>query len=67
MEERMPDAMTWVLCSCRDGMLRILRYDNLMDDWDMTARNRCLRREHVKHWMPLPPGPEAEKELEVNE
>ena len=58
VEDRLPEPMTWVLCACRDGRMRILRYDNIMDDWDLMTRNTCYRREHVKYWMPLPAVPE---------
>lgn len=57
VDERLPEPMTWVLCACRDGQMRILRYDNIMDDWDLMIRNTCYRREHVKCWMPLPEPP----------
>ena len=61
VEDRLPEPMTWVLCACRDGQMRILRYDNIMDDWDLMIRNTCYRREHVKYWMPLPEPPKEEK------
>ena len=60
VEDRLPEPMTWVLCACRDGQMRILRYDNIIDDWDLMIRNTCYRREHVKYWMPLPEPPEEE-------
>lgn len=61
--ERLPEPMTWVLCACRDGQMRILRYDNIMDDWDLMIRNTCYRREHVKYWMPLPEPPKTDDRL----
>lgn len=60
--ERLPEPMTWVLCACRNGQMRILRYDNIMEDWDLMTRNTCYRREHVKYWMPLPEPPEEVEE-----
>jgi hypothetical protein len=60
VEERLPDAMEWVLCAHADGFIEVLRYDHIMDDWDTTVNNRCRSRESVTHWMPLPEPPKGE-------
>lgn len=58
--ERLPEPMKWVLCACRANIIDVLRYDNIMDDWDTTMPNRCMMKGFVTHWMPLPPVPKGE-------
>ena len=61
VSERLPEKMEWVMCACVDGEVNILRYDHIMDDWDLLHRpNRCYRKEYVTHWMPLPEPPKGE-------
>lgn len=61
VEEKMPEPMEWVLCWCFGGLARVLRYDNVADDWDFTVLNGhgyAFTRDTVTHWRPLPEGPE---------
>lgn len=61
VEERLPEPMEWVLCRCRDGRARILRYDHVIDNWDFTVldgHGYAFPREIVTHWRPLPEEPE---------
>lgn len=59
--ERLPEGMDWVLCACKDGDVRILAYDFIMDDWDIQGRpNSCYGKAFVTHWMPLPEPPKGE-------
>ena len=59
--ERLPEEMDWVLCACKDGEVRILAYDFIMDDWDIHGRpNSCYGKAFVTHWMPLPTPPKGE-------
>ena len=59
--ERLPEGMDWVLCACKDGEIRILCYDYIMDDWDIHGRpNSCYAKGFVTHWMPLPEPPKGE-------
>ena len=61
--ERSPDGMDWVLCACKDGEVRMLCYDYIMDDWDIYNRpNSCYAKGFVTHWMPLPEPPEGHSE-----
>lgn len=61
VSERLPEKMEWVMCACVDGEVNILRYDHIMDDWDLFHRpNRCYKKEYVTHWMPLPDVPKGE-------
>ena len=60
VSERLPEEMEWVLCACVDGEAHILRYDYLMDDWDIQHRqNACYGKGFVTHWMPLPTPPKG--------
>ena len=60
--ERLPEEMEWVLCACVDREVHILRYDYLMDDWDIHHRpNACYGRGFVTHWMPLPEPPREDQ------
>ena len=58
--ERLPEGMDWVLCACKDGEVRILCYDYIMDDWDIHGRPTCYGKAFVTHWMPLPEPPKGE-------
>ena len=59
--ERLPEGMDWVACACKDGEIRILCYDYIMDDWDIHDRpNSCYAKGFVTHWMPLPEPPKGE-------
>ena len=61
VSERLPEKMEWVMCACVDGEVIVLRYDHIMDDWDLLHRpNRCYKKEYVTHWMPLPEPPKGE-------
>jgi hypothetical protein len=61
VSERLPEEMDWVLCGCVDGEIHILRYDYLMDDWDIHNRpNSCYGKGFVTHWMPMPQPPKGE-------
>lgn len=60
VEERLPDSMEWVLCAHANGLVEVLRYDHIMDDWDTTVRNCCRCLKSVTHWMPLPTPPKGE-------
>lgn len=57
--ERLPE--DWVLCACVDGVVHILCYDYIMDDWDIWGRpNTCYSKRFVTHWMPLPEPPKGD-------
>ena len=59
--ERLPEDMDWVLCASIDGVVHILRYDYITDDWDVFGRqNTCYRTGFVTHWMPLPEPPKED-------
>lgn len=55
--ERLPEPMEWVLCACRANIIEVLRYDDLMKDWDTPMPNRAYMFGFVTHWMPLPEPP----------
>lgn len=56
--ERMPEPMEDVLCFTVAGTLRVMQYDHIFDDWDISGSpNRCLGKGFVTHWMPLPELP----------
>lgn len=58
--ERMPEQMEWVLAFTRGRRkYQVVRYDNIMDDWDSTIANKGFIKPHVTHWMPLPEPPEV--------
>jgi hypothetical protein len=57
VEEKLPVDKGWVLCACRAGIIEVLKYDKVMDDWDTTMPNRCYMKGFVTHWMPLPEPP----------
>ena len=59
--ERLPEEMEWVMCACIDNSVHILRYDFIMDDWDIHHKpNACYHKSYVTHWMPLPVPPKGE-------
>ena len=35
----------------------MLRYDDLMDEWDSINIYRAYNKDYVTHWMPLPEPP----------
>lgn len=60
VSERLPEPMEWALCRCADKNMRVLRYDNVMDDWDFAVFETHLYAYDdgfVTHWMPLPEPP----------
>lgn len=65
VEEQLPELMEWVLCACKNGEVKVLRYDHIMDDWDFAVirgHGYSLPRDSVTHWMPLPNPPRTEVE-----
>lgn len=63
VKERLPEPMTWVLCLGVDGNMRVLRHDNIMDDWDFAVFDgHCYAYNvgSVTHWMPLPDEPKED-------
>lgn len=60
VEERMPEPMEWVLAFTRGRRkYQVVRYDNIMDDWDSTIANEGFIKPYVTHWMHLPEPPEV--------
>lgn len=58
VSKRLPEEMEWVLCTGVDNEVHILRYDYIMDDWDIHNRpNSCHGKGFVTHWMPMPEAP----------
>ena len=56
--ERLPEEMEWVLCASVCNTIHILRYDFIMEDWDIYEKlNSCYGKGFVTHWMPLPEPP----------
>ena len=59
--ERLPEDMDWVLCASVFGDVHILRYDYIMDDWDIFGKpNTCYAKGFVTHWMPFPEAPKED-------
>lgn len=59
VSERLPEPWKWVLCYCRAGIIEMLRYDHLMDEWGASTLSRVYMKDYVTHWMPLPEAPEV--------
>lgn len=60
VEDRLPEDGIEVLAYTIAHSVRVLKRNNLMDDWDVTDRkNACIRSDYVTHWMPLPEPPEV--------
>ena len=57
VSERFPEPWRWFLCYCEAGNIEMLRYDDLMDEWDSININRAYNKDYVTHWMPLPEPP----------
>lgn len=60
VSERLPEPWKWVLCYCRAGIIEMLRYDHLMDEWGASTLSRVYMKDYVTHWMPLPEPPKED-------